>query len=105
MYVSQTDPLNSVFAWFEARTYHADKPQGWTAEADLYADYLRYCAGLPRPVAKSRRLGKTAFSAELAGLMRRQPQLRAAKELMSGPEALLACWPRSFRRARLLAAA
>lgn len=103
MYVSQTDPLNSVFAWFEARTYHADKPQAWTPEADLYADYLQHAAALK--VAVRKRLGPSAFSAELAGLMRRQPQLRAVTRPGSVNQDLAPFWPRVLRRARLLAAA
>jgi hypothetical protein len=103
MYVSPTDPLNSVNAWFTARTYQAVRQQDWTPEADLHADYLRYAERLGVPVRK--RLGKIAFSAELAGLMRRQPQLRSAREVNSGPDQLLPFWPRVLRNARLLKAA
>lgn len=102
MYVSPKDPLNSVHDWFNARTYHAPRSQDWTPELDLYLDYQRHAeaAGI-RP---SKRVGRTAFAAELQGLTRRQPQLRLAKPLNGGEARNLPFWPRVLRSARQLAA-
>ncbi len=102
MYVSPTDPLNSVHDWFQARTYHAPRQQDWTPEADLFLDYHRHAeaAGI-RP---SKRLGAKAFAAELHGLTRRQPQSRLARPINGGPERHLPFWPRTLRAARQLAA-
>jgi hypothetical protein len=103
MYVSCHDPLNSVFAWFQARTDHADRPQRWTAEADLYLDYHAHAEA--SGIAPSRRVARSAFAAELQALMHRMPQQRLARPVNGGLERLLPFWPRSLRPVRALAAA
>lgn len=103
MYVSPTDPLNSVHDWFQARTHQAERPQDWTPEADLYADYLRHAEAAA--IAKSRRLSRKAFGIELRGLIRREPQSRLAQAQVGIPAKHEPFWPRVLRRARMLRAA
>ncbi|MCZ4340602.1 hypothetical protein O4H52_03215 [Sphingomonadaceae bacterium G21617-S1] len=102
MYVSPKDPLNSVHDWFQARTYQAVRPQHWTPEANLYADYLRHAEAAG--VAKSRRVGPVNFATEMRGLMRREPQRRLATRVVGTAGQMVPFWPRVLRNARLLAA-
>jgi hypothetical protein len=95
MHSSPKDPLNTVFSWFQGRTYQATRQQDWTPEDNLYVDYQRHAEAAG--IKPSKRMSRAAFRTELQALTRRAPQNRLAKAIGSSQERYVACWPRVLR--------